>query len=118
MLENGINNRNWFFAAPARLPGFHVCVGSGGERQLPEWYKDNGKGLSFFFLLFNITLLQLRHGSRVQCTLVCIVLNSILDVQMCIMQKGLHIYREGRKHSKCSFFLQQMLFLRRILFCK
>lgn len=27
---------------PARLPGFHTCVGSGGERQTPEWYKDKG----------------------------------------------------------------------------
>lgn len=26
----------------ARLPGFHVCVGSGGERLVPEWYKENG----------------------------------------------------------------------------
>lgn len=26
----------------ARLPGFHVCVGSGGERQLPEWYFEKG----------------------------------------------------------------------------
>eukprot|EP00249_Psilotum_nudum_P003370 c16767_g1_i1 orf=535-1839(-) len=26
----------------ARLPGFHVCVGSGGERLLPEWYKEKG----------------------------------------------------------------------------
>lgn len=24
----------------ARLPGFHVCVGSGGERQPPEWYPE------------------------------------------------------------------------------
>lgn len=30
------------FAAPARLPGFHVCVGSGGERLLPEWYQEKG----------------------------------------------------------------------------
>lgn len=29
-------------AAPARLPGFHVCVGSGGERLLPEWYTEKG----------------------------------------------------------------------------
>jgi monodehydroascorbate reductase (NADH) len=28
--------------SPARLPGFHVCVGSGGERLLPEWYKEKG----------------------------------------------------------------------------
>ncbi|KAF3453617.1 hypothetical protein FNV43_RR04058 [Rhamnella rubrinervis] len=25
-----------------RLPSFHVCVGSGGERLLPEWYKKKG----------------------------------------------------------------------------
>ena len=29
-------------AGTARLPGFHVCVGSGGERLLPEWYKEKG----------------------------------------------------------------------------
>ena len=33
-------------AAPARLPGFHTCVGSGGDRQAPEWYTDNGKRLT------------------------------------------------------------------------
>ncbi|KAJ3692622.1 hypothetical protein LUZ60_011717 [Juncus effusus] len=27
---------------PARLPGFHTCVGSGGERQDSEWYNKNG----------------------------------------------------------------------------
>ncbi|PWA51381.1 monodehydroascorbate reductase [Artemisia annua] len=26
----------------ARLPGFHVCVGSGGEPQPPEWYTEKG----------------------------------------------------------------------------
>ncbi|KAL8168166.1 hypothetical protein V2J09_009665 [Rumex salicifolius] len=26
----------------ARLPGFHTCVGGGGERLLPEWYKEKG----------------------------------------------------------------------------
>ncbi|XP_073309831.1 monodehydroascorbate reductase-like [Primulina huaijiensis] len=29
----------------ARLPGFHVCVGSGGERLLPEWYSEKGISL-------------------------------------------------------------------------
>eukprot|EP00933_Yihiella_yeosuensis_P041239 TRINITY_DN35652_c0_g1_i1.p1 TRINITY_DN35652_c0_g1~~TRINITY_DN35652_c0_g1_i1.p1 ORF type:complete len:450 (-),score=111.20 TRINITY_DN35652_c0_g1_i1:122-1471(-) len=24
----------------ARLPGFHTCVGTGGERQTPEWYEQ------------------------------------------------------------------------------
>ena len=27
---------------PARLPGFHSCVGGGGERQAPEWYSEHG----------------------------------------------------------------------------
>ncbi|MCO5612660.1 hypothetical protein L7F22_066929 [Adiantum nelumboides] len=26
----------------ARLPGFHTCVGSGGEKLLPEWYSEKG----------------------------------------------------------------------------
>jgi monodehydroascorbate reductase (NADH) len=25
-----------------RLPGFHTCVGGGGEKQPPEWYKEKG----------------------------------------------------------------------------
>lgn len=28
--------------SPAKLPGFHTCVGSGGERLLPEWYNEKG----------------------------------------------------------------------------
>lgn len=28
--------------APARLPGFHACVGGGGTRQDPAWYADHG----------------------------------------------------------------------------
>lgn len=27
---------------PARLPGFHTCVGSGKDRQDPEWYQKHG----------------------------------------------------------------------------
>jgi monodehydroascorbate reductase (NADH) len=27
---------------PARLPGFHTCVGGGGPKQLPEWYTEHG----------------------------------------------------------------------------
>lgn len=34
-----------FPESPARLPGFHVCVGSGGERLLPEWYAQKGIAL-------------------------------------------------------------------------
>lgn len=26
-----------------RLPGFHACVGGGGEKQTPDWYKVKGK---------------------------------------------------------------------------
>ncbi|XLS61829.1 hypothetical protein HN51_016057 [Arachis hypogaea] len=32
----------FLFQTPARLPGFHVCVGSGGERLAPEWYQQQG----------------------------------------------------------------------------
>ncbi|KAL8043862.1 hypothetical protein ABFX02_08G010600 [Erythranthe guttata] len=28
--------------APARLPSFHCCVGTNGERLAPEWYKEHG----------------------------------------------------------------------------
>jgi hypothetical protein len=28
----------------ARLPGFHTCVGGGGERQEPGWYAAKGAG--------------------------------------------------------------------------
>ena len=34
-----------FPESPARLPGFHTCVGGGGERQDAAWYAD--KGISF-----------------------------------------------------------------------
>ena len=30
-------------AGAARLPGFHACVGGGGERQTPEWYTEKGE---------------------------------------------------------------------------
>lgn len=30
---------------PARLPGFHTCIGGGGERQEASWYVD--KGISY-----------------------------------------------------------------------
>lgn len=29
-------------AGAARLPGFHTCVGGGGERQEPAWYESKG----------------------------------------------------------------------------
>ncbi|KAB5552293.1 hypothetical protein DKX38_009604 [Salix brachista] len=37
-----VHHENLFDVGTARLPGFHVCVGSGGERLLPEWYKEKG----------------------------------------------------------------------------
>lgn len=30
-------------AGAARLPGFHTCVGGGGERQEPAWYGAKGE---------------------------------------------------------------------------
>ena len=31
-----------FPSNPARLPGFHTCVGGGGDRQDEDWYKQHG----------------------------------------------------------------------------
>lgn len=35
-------------AGAARLPGFHCCVGSGGEKLLPESYKQKGNQRSLY----------------------------------------------------------------------
>jgi monodehydroascorbate reductase (NADH) len=43
----------------ARLPGFHVCVGSGGERLLPEWYTE--KGIS---LILNTEIVKVDLASK------------------------------------------------------
>ncbi|CAA3026426.1 monodehydroascorbate reductase-like [Olea europaea var. sylvestris] len=43
----------------ARLPGFHVCVGSGGERLLPEWYAE--KGIS---LILNTEVVKANLASK------------------------------------------------------
>lgn len=32
----------WYFAAPARLPSFHTCVGANEERLTPKWYNEHG----------------------------------------------------------------------------
>lgn len=29
-------------AGAPRLPGFHACVGGGGDKQEASWYKDHG----------------------------------------------------------------------------
>lgn len=33
------------FSGAPRLPGFHACVGGGGEKQTPDWYKEKGNVL-------------------------------------------------------------------------
>ncbi|KAK6230475.1 hypothetical protein QUC31_001993 [Theobroma cacao] len=43
----------------ARLPEFHVCVGSGGERLLPGWYKE--KGIQLFL---STEIVKVNLGSR------------------------------------------------------
>jgi len=53
----------------ARLPGFHTCVGGGGERQLKEWYEEHGielvkgKAMSVDFKSKCVTV-----GDDQQCT--------------------------------------------------
>lgn len=36
------------FAAPARLPSFHTCVGANDEKLTPKWYKDHGNYICTF----------------------------------------------------------------------
>ncbi|KAH7285419.1 hypothetical protein KP509_33G027500 [Ceratopteris richardii] len=42
----------------ARLPGFHTCVGSGGERLPPEWYGEKGIELILNTLIVKVDLAQ------------------------------------------------------------
>ncbi|ONI07204.1 hypothetical protein PRUPE_5G106000 [Prunus persica] len=63
---------------PARLPGFHTCVGSGGERQTPDWYKENGIEMFYEDLVSNIDIEKqtlttnsgklLKYGSLIVAT--------------------------------------------------
>lgn len=42
----------------ARLPGFHTCVGSGGERLLPAWYSEKGIELILSTEIVKVDLAQ------------------------------------------------------------
>lgn len=44
----------------ARLPAFHVCVGSGGERLLPQWYREKG-----IELILSTEIIKADLGSKV-----------------------------------------------------
>ncbi|OMO80403.1 FAD-dependent pyridine nucleotide-disulfide oxidoreductase [Corchorus capsularis] len=43
----------------ARLPDFHVCVGSGGERLLPGWYTEKG-----IQLILSTEIVKVNLGSK------------------------------------------------------
>jgi len=61
-----------FPQSPARLPGFHTCVGGGGERQEPAWYKDKGIEFKTGARVTEANLadkvLTLEDGSKVEWT--------------------------------------------------
>ena len=48
------DNFRVYVLGAARLPGFHTCVGSGGERLLPEWYAENGNAYLCILTLHSI----------------------------------------------------------------
>ncbi|KAL5548002.1 hypothetical protein UlMin_003233 [Ulmus minor] len=50
---------------PARLPHFHVCVGTGGERLLPQWYRERKIAL---FLNTEITKVDLSSKTLISST--------------------------------------------------
>lgn len=47
--SNNVGNGRNCSALLNFMQGFHTCVGSGGERQTPDWYKE--KGIEVFFTL-------------------------------------------------------------------
>ncbi|KAL2902644.1 Monodehydroascorbate reductase chloroplastic/mitochondrial [Bienertia sinuspersici] len=55
---------------PARLPGFHTCVGSGGERQTPEWYQEKGIEMIYEDPVTNVNIekqtLQTQSGKSLK----------------------------------------------------
>ncbi|GJU68974.1 monodehydroascorbate reductase [Tanacetum coccineum] len=46
-----------YSSGAARLPGFHVCVGSGGEPQPPKWYTEKAKSWKGMEYTARITLI-------------------------------------------------------------
>mmetsp|Transcript_9943 Transcript_9943/g.26470 ORF Transcript_9943/g.26470 Transcript_9943/m.26470 type:complete len:511 (+) Transcript_9943:135-1667(+) len=87
---------------PVRLPGFHTCVGGGGERQAPEWYDEKGiklaLGESVEKLDAQSKTITLKSGATVTATDALIVatgasairLNSLPGAQL----EGVHCLRE------------------------
>lgn len=68
--DSFVHHENLFHVGTARLPGFHVCVGSGGERLLPEWYKEKGECYfnfpmeSILYLSYNVWEI-IKHKRKV-----------------------------------------------------
>lgn len=56
---------------PARLPGFHTCVGMGLERQDTEWYKEKSKSNFRILKIFSL-FLELEYKTNTKITSVSI----------------------------------------------
>lgn len=50
-------------AGAARLPGFHTCVGGGGERQEAAWYDAKGTAHKYSTSLVQLPLVYESSGS-------------------------------------------------------
>nr|GEW72015.1 monodehydroascorbate reductase [Tanacetum cinerariifolium] len=55
-----------FSEGAARLPGFHVCVGSGGEPQPPEWYTEKGIDVVFYVIVYGVPKIIIHETSYLQ----------------------------------------------------
>ena len=53
--SNNVGNGRNCSALLNFMQGFHTCVGSGGERQTPDWYKE--KGIEVFFTTLFVSAL-------------------------------------------------------------
>lgn len=52
------------------MQGFHTCVGGGGERQTPDWYKE--KGIEVILLLIHSFFFTIIYDVS-EVSLVCLV---------------------------------------------
>lgn len=89
--------------AAVRLPGFHTCVGGGGDRHVPDWYKENGVDLMLGKTVTDVDLeakvATLEGGDTVQATEAMILATGAAPIQLTRTPghdlKGIHYLRDN-----------------------
>ncbi|CDF39889.1 unnamed protein product [Chondrus crispus] len=89
--------------AAVRLPGFHTCVGGGGDRQAPEWYAEKGVKLMLGSKVSAVDVAEkiatLEDGSTVQASEAMILATGAAPIQLSKTPghdlKGVHYLRDN-----------------------